>query len=191
VTIFAKFTPSARQALVEAGLLAVDAGHDLLDEDVILLALAKTRPFEEPLDSFGLTAETARTAIIAGGGGAVRPHDRELLATLGIDLDEVRRRMSGLTPVNDPARWTLFRSRWRPLRVILSGPARDLMLTGKARKVVEVAMNWHGSTGRVTGEDLLRGLLADSSNRSVRIMCRNGVNLRRLATDLRFTRQAA
>ncbi|GAA3797799.1 hypothetical protein GCM10022226_16450 [Sphaerisporangium flaviroseum] len=191
MTIFGKFTPSARQAMVEAGLLAADAGHDLLDEDLILLALAKTRPFDEPLGGFDLTTEAVRTAMTAAGGGAVRPHDRELLATLGIDLDEVRRRASGLARVDDPARWTLFRSRWRPLAMILSGPAHDLVLTGRARKVVEVAMNWHGSTGRVTGEDLLRGLLADGSNRSVRIMGGNGVDLRRLATDLRFLRTAA
>ncbi|MFC4592491.1 hypothetical protein [Sphaerisporangium corydalis] len=189
MTIFEKFTPSARGAMVRAGLLARDAGRDVLDEDVILLALAETRPFEAPLGSFAPEPDAVRAAVVAGDGAT----DRELLATLGIDLAEIRRRMPG--PVDDPARWRLRRSRTRPLRVVLYGPAGGLVLTGKARKVVEVAMNRRGPTrgpaGRVTGEDLLCGLLADGSNRSLQIMRGAGVDPYRLAADLGFLRKAA
>ncbi|MFC7381375.1 Clp protease N-terminal domain-containing protein [Sphaerisporangium rhizosphaerae] len=184
MSMFVRFTPQARRSMVRAGLLAVDAGRPHLDEDVILLALAETRPFERPLDGFDLDAETVRAAVASQGG------DQELLAALGIDLEEVRRRMSGLTRADDPARWTLRRSRWRPLRVTLSGPVHDLPLTGRARKVVEVAMNRRAAR-RVTGEDLMCGLLADSANRSVRIMRASGVDLRRLAAGLGFLRRAA
>ncbi|MFC4531860.1 hypothetical protein [Sphaerisporangium dianthi] len=185
MSMFVRFAPAARQAMIRAGLLAVDAGRADLDEDVILLALAETRPFDGPLDGFRLTPETVRAAM----GSA--PGDRELLATLGVDLDEVRRRVAGLARTDDPARWSLRRSRWRPLRVTLSGPVHDLPLTAKARKVVEVAMHRRGPACRVSGEDLLCGLLADGAGRSVRIMRAGGVDFRHLAAGLGFLRQAA
>ncbi|MDH2424239.1 Clp protease N-terminal domain-containing protein [Sphaerisporangium sp. TRM90804] len=188
MSMFTRFTPPARRAVVRAGLLAMDAGHTALDDRAILLALAELRPFQEPLDAFGVTAAAVRAAL---AGEAGRPRDADLLAGLGIDLAEVRRRMSGLVSVDDPARWRLTRARLRPLRVVLSGPAADLPLTPKARKVVEVALHRSGSTGRVTGEDLLRGLLADGSNPSVRIMRRDGADLGRLAAALGFARRAA
>jgi hypothetical protein len=184
--MFRRYTPPARHALVRAALLSRDAGRDHLDEDVILLALAETRPFEEPLDAFGLAPEAIRAEIFGP-----RPGDRDLLAALGIDLDRVRRRMPALIAVEDPARWHLRRSRTRPLRVTLSGPPGDLPLTARARKVAEVAAGHRASTGRVTGEDLLRGLLADGSNRSVALLRHHGVPLRPLAAALGFLSKAA
>ena len=80
---------------------------------------------------------------------------------------------------------------FRPLNVVLVGPVGDLPLTGRARKVVEVAMNWHGSGSRVTDEDLLRGLLADGSNASVSILRHLGVDLLPLARSLHFLRRSA
>jgi hypothetical protein len=75
--------------------------------------------------------------------------------------------------------------------VVLVGPVGDLPLTGRARKVVEVAMNWRGSGSRVTDEDLLRGLLADGSNTSVSILRHLGVDLLPLARSLNFLRRSA
>jgi NAD-dependent oxidoreductase involved in siderophore biosynthesis len=75
--------------------------------------------------------------------------------------------------------------------VVLTGPVGDLLLTGKARKVVEVALNWRGSHAQVTDEDLLRGLLADGSNTSVSILRRLGVDLLPLARSLDFLHRSA
>ncbi|MEV8639022.1 Clp protease N-terminal domain-containing protein [Streptosporangium sp. NPDC051023] len=177
--MFHAFTPEARRVMVRAALLALDCGRNTLDEDMLLLALAESWPVE----GFTVTASAVRAEI----GGA--PGDHELLATLGIDLDEVRRRI----PVrrDDPAAWRLRRSRVRPLRVTLTGPAGVLPLTGGARKVVEVAANWRGAGPRVTEKDLLRGLLADGSNVSVRILRRLGVDLDGLAAHLGFLRVSA
>ncbi|SNS00887.1 hypothetical protein SAMN05216276_1002250 [Streptosporangium subroseum] len=178
--MFARFTPEARRTTVRAGLLALDEGRTTLDEDLFLLALAESWP----VAGFTVTPEAVRTEI-----GERRAGDRELLATLGIDLDEIRRRI----PVrrDDPLAWRLRRSRVRPLNVVLVGPVGDLPLTGRARKVVEVAMNWRGSGSRVTDEDLLRGLLADGSNASVSILRHLGVDLLPLARSLNFLRRSA
>ncbi|MEO3812211.1 hypothetical protein ABGB17_24710 [Sphaerisporangium sp. B11E5] len=182
MTIFRRYTPAARHTMIRAALLSLDGGRRVLDEDAVLLALAETRPFAGQLDAFTLEPEAIRPGIVAAG-------DRELLAGLGIDLDGVRRRMSALVPMDDPSRWHLRRSPARPLRVTLSGPPGDLPLTSRARKVIEVAAHYGGTA--VTGEDLLRGLLADARNRSVSLMRRNGVPLRPLAAALGLLPQAA
>ncbi|MER5643907.1 hypothetical protein [Streptosporangium sp. NPDC002524] len=130
-----------------------------------------------------------------------RAGDRELLAAIGVDLDEIRRRLPARR--EDPLAWRLTRSRLRPLNVTLSGPAGDLLLTAGARKVVEVALYTSGAgigtgtgTGTGTGsgvtdEDLLKGLLADSSNASVAILRDLGVDLRGLAASIGFLREPA
>ncbi|WP_436759678.1 Clp protease N-terminal domain-containing protein [Streptosporangium sp. V21-05] len=116
-----------------------------------------------------------------------RAGDRELLAAIGVDLDAIRRRLPARR--EDPLAWRLTRSRLRPLNVTLSGPAGDLLLTARARKVVEVALYTSGS--EVTDEDLLKGLLADSSNTSVAILRGLGVDLRDLAASIGFLREPA
>ncbi|GII80562.1 hypothetical protein Sru01_55440 [Sphaerisporangium rufum] len=184
MSMFTRYTPAARAAVVRAGLLSLAAGRHVLDEDAVLVALAETRPFDRPLAAFEVSVAAVHAAVLPGGAA-----DAALLATLGIDLAEVRRRMP--RPVDDPARWELRRSRSRPLRVTLRGPAAALRLTARARKVVEVARHRPGPDGRVTGEALLRGLLADGSNRSVRVLAGLGVPLRPLAAELDCLRHAA
>jgi hypothetical protein len=110
-----------------------------------------------------------------------RRGDRELLATLGIDLDLVRgqaRRATGYR-VDDPARWRLRRPPLLPLRLRLAGPTADLVLTEPARKAVEVAV--YGGAGPAGELDLLRGLLADSRTPAVRAMTRLGADMRAAA----------
>ena len=70
---------------------------------------------------------------------APRRRDRELLATFGIDLDEVRRRAVMATRSDDPGRWRLRRSPVCLLRLTLGGPATQIVLDESGRKVIEVA----------------------------------------------------
>lgn len=191
-----RFAPSARRTVVRSGLLAMDAGHRVLGTDWLLLGLTEVDGLAPALESFSVTPHAVRAEIDKRAGGARRP-DRELLAALGIDLDEVRRRVSRTTStrVDDPELWLLRRSRVRPLRLVLSGPPGSLVLDGPSRKVMEVAV-WarrrdHHRRPLVSAEDLLWGLLADGTNESVRILHRLGVDLRRLWSDLRRGYQAA
>jgi hypothetical protein len=177
------FAPPARLAVVRAGITAADYGQPRLTDRFLLLALAEGEPLAHPLN-LGVTASSIRAASEAR---APRRRDRELLATLGIDLDEVRRRAFSATRSDDPAQWRLRRSPVRPLRVTLSGPAAEIVLDEGGRKVIEVArwVSRRGHRTMVEREDLLWGVLADSSSESVRILLRNGANLGRIWTDLR------
>lgn len=192
--MFASFTPSARQTVVRAGTLAVEAGRGLLGTEFLLLALTEVHRFVPPLESFQVTSAAVGDEVRRRAGGIPPRPDRELLATLGIDLDEVRRRVADATSarLDDPALWQLRRSRVRPLRVELVGPTGDLLLSGHSRKVMEVARYYaRRRRALVGGEDLLLGLLADGSDHPARILACLGVDLRRLWSDLQPWHAAA
>jgi hypothetical protein len=182
MSIHDRFTNGARRAVIAAGLDAMDRGRDRLDTDLLLLGLVQATPTLHPhVDADAVRQEIDRTT------GAPDRDDRALLATLGIDLDEVTRRMYGSAGVrrDDPRLWTLRRATWRPLRMTLRGPARSVRLTGHSRKVIEVAA-WAAGRGRpITGEHLLWGLLADGTNESVRVLRRLGVDLRPVYRNMR------
>ena len=185
MSMLTAFAPSARQTVIRAGMLAGEYGQGRLGDGFMLLALAEGEPLSRPLD-LGVSAAMVRAKIEAR---APRRPDRELLATRGIDRDEVRRRVLDATStrLDDPALWRLRRSRLRPLRVTLSGPATDIVLDEGGRKVIEVArwVSRRGHRTMIDREDLLWGLLADASSESVRILRRCDVDLSRLWTDLR------
>ena len=180
-----RFAPPARRTVVRAGMLVSDGGQARLSTEYFLLALAEGQPLSSPVD-LGVSAAMVRAKIEAQ---VPLRQDRELLATLGIDLDEVRRRVPGAMSMrlDDPSLWRLRRSRVRPLRITLSGPTAEIVLDESGRKVIEVAQ-WASRRGRRTligREDLLWGLLADASSESVRILRRCNVDLCRLWTELR------
>lgn len=195
ITTLTRFTPAARRTIVRAGTLAAEAGRDTLDTGYLLLALSESGPLTAPvgdLAELGITTASVRAEIDAWWPPR---RDRELLATLGIDLDDVRRRAQESTSArhDDPALWRLRRSRLRPLRVTLTGPAVELRLDEGGRKVVEVA-HWAARKGKrssIHREDLLWGLLADGTNASVRVLRRHGIDLHRLWTDLRTWHRSA
>ena len=191
MTMLATFAPAARQTVIRAGLLASEVGTSRLSDGYLLLALAESQPLTSPVD-LGVTAAMVRAQLKAQ---ARRRRDRDLLATLGIDLDDVRRRAVEATSTrpDDPALWRLRRSRVRPLRVTLTGPAAEITLNEGGRKAIEVA-RWasrRGHRAQIAREDLLWGLLADASSESVRILRRCQVDLTRLWADLRRWHQWA
>jgi hypothetical protein len=191
MTTITRFAPPARQTLIRAGMLAREHARDRLSTEFVLLALAEGQPLARPVN-LGITVAVIRAEIQARTPAR---SDRDLLATLGIDLDEVRRRVLDATSTrpDDPALWRLHRSRLRPLRVTLSGPAADVALDGGGRKVIEVA-EWAARRGRRTmidREDLLWGLLADGSSEAVRILRLGSVDLRRLWAELQRWHRSA
>ena len=183
-----RFTPAACQALVQAGRLAAEDGHALIGPEFVLLALADGRPLAGRPDGIGVSPAAVRDQIRRGRESHPRD-DGELLAALGIDAGEVVRRASEATGIRpgDPALWSLRRSRIRPLRLTLDGPAVRLALTGDSRKVIEVAV-WSARRARrllADREDLLLGLLADGSSPAVHLLAGLRVDIRALGHDLR------
>ncbi len=171
-----RFTVPGRRVLARAGVLATEAGARVLDDATLLLALAESPAVAAVL---GVPVEAVRAEV---RGGPERG-DRELLATLGIDLDRVRGHARSATGyrIDDPGRWRLRRPRLLPLRLRLAGPTADLVLTEPARKAVEVAVhNVHHARGAGgVGElDLLRGLVCDARTPAVRVLVRLGVDFR-------------
>jgi hypothetical protein len=188
MTTLDRFTPAARETLVRAARLAAGAGHSVIGPEFVLLALAEVRPLAGRPDGLGVTpaavSERIRRDRVPRAQG-----DEVLLATLGIDAADVLRRASAATGVRpgDPALWSLNRSRIRPLRLTLDGPALRLGLTADSRKVIEVAA-WSARRARrplADREDLLWGLLADGSSPAVRVLAGLPVSIRALAGALR------
>jgi ATP-dependent Clp protease ATP-binding subunit ClpA len=95
--MFERFTKQAREVVVGAQEEARGLGHDWIGTEHLLLAVLR-RP-QEPgaatLDRLGVTAENCRHAVYAlavSDTDTLGPEDAEALRTLGIDLDEIRRR---------------------------------------------------------------------------------------------------
>ena len=88
--MFERFTDEARQAIVRAQEEAAALGHDYVGTEHLLLGLAAGEG--ALLASFGATHEAlvAQTLREIGPG---RPADAAALASIGIDLAEVRRRV--------------------------------------------------------------------------------------------------
>jgi hypothetical protein len=189
VTLLNNLALPARQAIVRAGSLATEFGQRRLGDGVLLLALAEGEPSASPVP-LRVAASVIRADIEAR---APRSRDRALLATLGIDLDQVRGHTRAATArLADAGGWGLRRSLLRPLRVTLHGPGATIVLDASGRKVLEVArwVSRRGSRSAIEREDLLWGLLADGSSESVRILHRCRVDLRGLWTDLQRWQQS-
>jgi hypothetical protein len=168
--------------------LADEEGRSLIGPEFVLLALAEARPLAGRSDGIGVTPAAVREQIKRDRGPRSRG-DETLLATLGIDAGDVLRRASEATGVrlDDPALWSLSRSRVRPLRLTLDGPAVRLRLTGDSRKAIEVAA-WSARRAHrplADREDLLLGLLADGRSPAVRVLAGLRVSIRALGRDLR------
>jgi ATP-dependent Clp protease ATP-binding subunit ClpA len=92
MTVFEKFEPTARQAFLDARDEARRAGQDRVGSEHVLLGLL-TEPgaAAEALTAAGLDLESLRARVPRGSHEAPAGLDAEGLATLGIDLDAVRR----------------------------------------------------------------------------------------------------
>jgi ATP-dependent Clp protease ATP-binding subunit ClpA len=87
--MFERFRDDARQAVVRAQEEADALGHNYIGTEHLLLGLAEE---DSILVSFGLTREALVRQTLAEIGPG-RPPDAAALASIGIDLDEVRRRV--------------------------------------------------------------------------------------------------
>jgi Clp amino terminal domain, pathogenicity island component len=83
-----RFAALARRTVIRLGTLASEYGRGRLSTEFFLLALAEEQPLSRPVD-LGITAAMIRAEIESRTHA---PRDRELLAALGVDLDEVSRR---------------------------------------------------------------------------------------------------
>jgi len=87
-----RFEPDARQAIAHARQEAGWAGQDKIRSEHMLLGLLREPGLAaDALVAAGLDAESVRRQVPQGGCYLTGELDGEALATLGIDLDAVRR----------------------------------------------------------------------------------------------------
>src|SRR5215475_8455619 len=90
--MFERFTFGARQAVEDARAEAGLAGQDRIRSEHLLMGLAlEPGPAADALTAAGLDADALRTHLRRGPLEPDGPVDAEALASLGIDLDAVRR----------------------------------------------------------------------------------------------------
>jgi hypothetical protein len=178
-----RFAFSARRSLTRAGALARRAGLTEIGTDALLLSLADDSEVSDVLARYAATDLAIRDVIACWWGWRAAPDDEQMLAAVGIDVDRVR----GLLPtgLDETAGWRLARSRLRPLRVSLIGPTGAQVLSGQARKAVEVAV-WRaaGRGGHPGDTDLLYGMLCDPRSRSHQVLTELRVCFRTLIEHL-------
>jgi ATP-dependent Clp protease ATP-binding subunit ClpA len=183
--MFERFTPAARQVVVRAQEEARRLGHPWLGTEHLLLGmLAEPQaPGVRALTDVGVTVDTGRAALrqLVGRGG-LSESDAEALRTLGIDLDEVRRRMeASFGPGaldHGPRRRPRRRPPWRRARCQPTDVTGHLPFMPRAKRALERAHREAIALGdRDIGvEHLLLGLLDPRRNMAVELLRHLGAN---------------
>jgi len=168
--VFGRFSEQAHRVLDLAREEAERGGHRYLGPEHVLLGLLAEGQSgaARMLRTRGVDLAAARAALVhlAGQGmvPAPRPSNAELLGTLGIDLDVVRRdteQAFGVQAVGEATWRVTRRRRWRGSRVVwtpLCGPPLV------AKRALQLASEQAQALGHdeVTAEHLLLGVLEDA-----------------------------
>lgn len=186
--MFERFTTQARQ-VVQAGLTeARAAGAKRIGADHLLIAMAATRSgaARDALIAAGLDAPRLRVLAAPGPGGRpeigrenagrddARQLDPDALATLGIDLDQVRRAAEaafGPGALDRPAG---------------GGHATAARLTSEAKGALGRALRLAQARGdrMITAAHLLGGLIDQGDNAALRLLAAAGADPAALRADL-------
>jgi ATP-dependent Clp protease ATP-binding subunit ClpA len=179
--MFERFTPAARQVVGRAQEEARSLGHPWLGTEHLLLGvLAEPQaPGVSVLTDLGVTMATGRVALrqLVGRGG-LSESDADALRTLGIDLDEVRRRVEasfGPGALDYP--WLSLnaprhRRPWRRRRCEQADVTGHLPFMPRAKRALERAQREALALGDqyVRVEHVLLGLLDPKSNTAVELL---------------------
>ena len=136
--MFERFTQGARKAVTDAQVVARRLGHGCIGTEHILLGLVEGDGVAaRVLAGLGVTSAAVEREILAEvGRGPLGMGDAEALGTIGIDLDEVRRRIEASFG-KGALQWRPGRrdpERWPPL---LGG---HIPFSPRAKKVLELSL---------------------------------------------------
>jgi ATP-dependent Clp protease ATP-binding subunit ClpA len=172
--MFERFTDRARQVAVEAQVSARRLGHGCVGTEHILLGLLQGDGLAaQVLAGLGVTSAAVEREVQAEvGRGPLGAGDAEALGAIGIDLDEVRRRVE--------ASFGPGALHWRPGR--RHRPWRPPMLAGhipfspRAKKVLELSLREalalkHRHIGT---EHILLGLVREGEGLAMLVLTRLG-----------------
>jgi ATP-dependent Clp protease ATP-binding subunit ClpA len=184
--VFERFTQEAREAVVAAQHEAAGLHHSYLGTEHLLLGLFHgSDSGARALHHLGVEAEDVRSAlrrIVGEGPEWTAPvDDEEALRSIGIDLDEVRRRVEDAF---GPGALDVSFRRGRGGRRRCGPVTGHLPFTPRAKKVLELSLReairlGHGSIG--TGHILL-GLAREGEGLAMRILVERGVTVDAIRT---------
>jgi ATP-dependent Clp protease ATP-binding subunit ClpA len=171
--MFQRFTETARAAVVEAQHEARRLGHGWIGCEHLLIAVASgpDGPAPRALRAAGVTPEALRTAVAECAG---RPRlDADALASIGIDLDEVRRRV-------DAAFGPGALDRRRGCN------AGRMPFTKHSKRALEHALKASFARGDnfIGAEHIVLGVLDDPDNLAVEALGRLGIPPERIREQL-------
>ena len=189
MTVFERFTSAARQAVVQAQTEARDLHHGWIGTEHLLLAVLTDAgtPLCQELARVGVRHDCVRDQV-RRELGCDGEDDAAALRDLGIDLDDVRRRVEqrfGAGALDHGSRPARRRNLLRRVTAISGG---HQPFTRRAEQALELSMReavaLHGREIRV--EHLLLGVLR-ADGLATRVVCEIGVSpdvVRRLVLDL-------
>ena len=169
-----RFAGTARQAVVDARLEAELAGQDKVRSEHLLLSLMREPgPGADALTAAGLDAESLRAGLPRGDRDVPAGLDADALATLGIDLDAVRR-------ATDAAfgRGALDRVRLPGRGRLPFAPDARQTLAGAARQAQQL------SHRQITSGHLLLGILDQKENGALTVLPAAGADIPALRADV-------
>jgi ATP-dependent Clp protease ATP-binding subunit ClpA len=174
--MFERFTHEARNAVVAAQEQARRLGHDCVGTEHVLLGLLRGDGMAaRVLNDLGVAADAVEQEVVTfvrpGPFGAA---DAEALGAIGIDLDEVRRRLE--------ASFGPGALRWRPGR--RGGrrgplPGGHIPFSPRAKKVLELSLREALQLGHkyIGTEHILLGLVREGEGLAALVLTKLGADL--------------
>jgi ATP-dependent Clp protease ATP-binding subunit ClpA len=169
--MFERFTDDAREAVTAAQTEAGALRHGWIGtEHVLLGVLATGGGGARLLAGFGVDAAGVRDDVVRLVGRGENDIDPDALATLGIDLDEVRERVEQAFGPGALSR----RGRCRR-----GGVSMRVPFTPRAKKALELTLREATSLGDrdLRAEHLVLGLLREGDGVAARVLSERGVTL--------------
>jgi ATP-dependent Clp protease ATP-binding subunit ClpA len=174
--MFERFTGEARDVVANAQDEARALRHPFIGTEHLLLAMLTTEGVGgELLTARGMDADAVRRQLREWDGGADSNLDPEALATLGIDLDEVRRAAEerfgpGALAANA-----------RPM------PKGHIPFTRRAKKVLELALYEAGdlNSNSINSGHMLLGVIREKSGIGARLIRDAGIDVDELSAECR------
>jgi ATP-dependent Clp protease ATP-binding subunit ClpA len=169
--MFERFTKDAREAVVLAQEEAIALRHGWIGTEHVLLGVLRSGgDGARLLAGFGVDCAGVREDVVRMVCRGNEGIDPEALATLGIDLDEVRERVERAFGPG-----ALIRR--RPCRRGALGP--HVPFTPRAKKALELTLREALSLGQrdLRGEHLVLGLLREGDGVAAQVLTQRGVTL--------------
>ena len=181
--MFERFTDRARSAVVSAQDEAHGLGHGYLGTEHLLLGVAHVPGGAATvLDRLGFDAGAARAELvrIVGVGTATTSSDDEALRDLGIDVDEIRRRVEqafGAGALDRDPGAARRRPRRRRRRCDPDPSSGRLPFTPRAKRSLELAAREvrRRRRERIDTEHILLGLIGRTDVVAVELLAAQGI----------------